>query len=560
MSLLRDALIGARLVARLPGFLRPSLDAGEAREIVRRRLARRGADFLELVRRAVYEQPGSPYRALLRHAGCEFGDLQRLVERGGLDEALRVLLARGVYLTGDELKGHRPVTRGSLHVVVDPARLRNPSARAHLVVATSGSRGARTPVPVDLAFVRDGAISDAAALGALGRDNLSAAVWKPPGGDALWTLLRVAVCGTLPERWFSQIDPADRELSLPYRWSARALRFGGWLAGERLPRPEHVRVDDPGEALRWAAARLREGRTPLLHTFVSSAVRACLAALEAGVDLRGARLMVGGEPLTAARAAVLRRASGQPPQARYASGEAGVIGLGCLRPEVPDDVHVFEDLNALVQASPGEDPTGLPAGALFVTSIRPAAPVVLLNASLGDVGVLAPRACGCGLDAIGWPTHLQGIRSYEKLTAAGVTFLDRDVVAVLEDVLPACFGGAPTDYQLVEDEGPDGRPRLRVFVRPEVGAIAPGAMRDVFLAALGRLPGGQVTERVWRDGHVLEIERRAPLATPSGKILHLHALAPRPGSPRADCPGPAPAGAVYAGAAPRYPREEGEAP
>jgi hypothetical protein len=28
--------------------------------------------------------------------------------------------------------------------------------------------------------------------------------------------------------------------------------------------------------------------------------------------------------------------------------------------------------------------------------------------------------------------------------------------------------------------------------------------------------------QVWRDGQLLRVERRAPLATASGKILHLH--------------------------------------
>lgn len=33
-----------------------------------------------------------------------------------------------------------------------------------------------------------------------------------------------------------------------------------------------------------------------------------------------------------------------------------------------------------------------------------------------------------------------------------MTFLDTEVIRVLEEVLPARFGGSPTDCQLVEDD------------------------------------------------------------------------------------------------------------
>jgi hypothetical protein len=76
--------------------------------------------------------------------------------------------------------------------------------------------------------------------------------------------------------------------------------------------------------------------------------------------------------------------------------------------------------------------------------------MVLLNLSLGDHARLERRACGCPLERLGWDTHLETIRSFEKLTAAGMNFLDVDVIRVLEEILPARFGGGPTDYQLQE--------------------------------------------------------------------------------------------------------------
>jgi hypothetical protein len=104
-----------------------------------------------------------------------------------------------------------------------------------------------------------------------------------------------------------------------------------------------------------------------------------------------------------------------------------------------------------------------------------------------------------------------------------MSFLDVDVVRALEQVLPARFGGGPTDYQLVEDIGAGDHPRLRLLVNPTVGPVDARAVATAFLSAIG--PGSGV-ERVmgmlWDEARVIEVERRPPLATPAGKILHLH--------------------------------------
>jgi hypothetical protein len=105
-----------------------------------------------------------------------------------------------------------------------------------------------------------------------------------------------------------------------------------------------------------------------------------------------------------------------------------------------------------------------------------------------------------------------------------MTFLDSDLVRVLEEVLPRRFGGGPTDYQLAEEvTTADGHPCLRLLIHPRVGPIEPTAAAETFLTAISQGSGVErVMGTVWREANFLRVERRPPYATPAGKILHLH--------------------------------------
>ena len=104
-----------------------------------------------------------------------------------------------------------------------------------------------------------------------------------------------------------------------------------------------------------------------------------------------------------------------------------------------------------------------------------------------------------------------------------MTFLDTDVIRVLEVELPARFGGAPTDYQLVEEEAADGQPRVRLLVHPGIGPLDTNDVADAFLTAIGsRSPSEQLMEIFWRDAGLFRVERQVPMSTAAGKIMHLH--------------------------------------
>ena len=523
---LADAAAAGRFLAGLPRFLRYRVDPARCRAVLAERLRRRADDFLALIDRTVFDRPGSPYRALLRHAGCERDDLERLVRKEGLEGALRVLLRQGVYLTIDELKGRRPVVRGSLTLAVSPEACWNSLVTPHLLRYPSGSsdggRGTQAPTPIDFAGLRARVVNVALTLDARGGIGWQHAYWHVPGSLSMVFLLETLAFDRPPVRWFSQIDPAAPSLHVRYRWSTRVMRWECALLGVPMPEEEHVGFEDPRPILDWLDAVRRAGQVPHLKTYASSAVLLAQAARAAGRDLAGVQLTVSGEPVTAARLAAIGQAGAIAVQ-RAGSGELGQLGYGCLTRATAGDLHHYADHHALIQPGPGSTVPGLRPQTLLFTALRSSARLVLINCSVGDQAELVEDDCGCPLAGLGWRTRLRGLCSHEKLTTGGMGFLDVDVVRILEEVLPRRFGGGPADFQLVEGEGESGEPRLRLLAHPALGPLDAGTVADAFFEALG--PGSGV-ERImalqWRESRSLVVERRAPLVTAVGKIQHLH--------------------------------------
>jgi hypothetical protein len=146
----------------------------------------------------------------------------------------------------------------------------------------------------------------------------------------------------------------------------------------------------------------------------------------------------------------------------------------------------------------------------------------MLNVETDDHAVVEDRACGCLIGEVGFSRHLRRIRSWEKLTSEGMTFAGRDVIRLLEETLPRRFGGAPTDYQFVEEtEG--ALPAVVIVVSPRVGPVDESQVVGTVVAALGE--DGIAPEQmssIWRDGGTLRVVRREPYATPGAKILSVH--------------------------------------
>jgi hypothetical protein len=290
-----------------------------------------------------------------------------------------------------------------------------------------------------------------------------------------------------------------------------------------FPRLLPVTLEDPLPIAHWLASVLHRGELPLLATYPAAAVRLCQAASDAGIDLAGAHFALRGEPVTDGRVAPLRRA-GIRYSSLYGATECGVVGQACMAPSATDEVHLHSDLHGMIQVPEGEASAALPAGALLLTSLRRTARFVLLNVSVGDTAVCAPRRCGCPMEQYGFTTHLHTIRSFEKLTGLGMSFADAEIIPILEQHLPRRFGGASTDYQLEEGEGADGGAQLLLVIHPRVGPLHEGEVVNTFIDAIGHpSPARRLMSLAWRNGNVVQLVRRPPVATPSGKILHFRA-------------------------------------
>ncbi len=480
------------------------------------------ASFRTLLRAGVYARRESPYRRLLEHAGIEQGDVDALVASHGLEGALERLHAEGVRVSLDEFKGRAAVRRGSLEFAVAPEDFDNPLATGDLRATTGGSRGAARRVFIDLTHIR----RDAAHLLRF-LDDVRVGVrpvgqWQPvpPALPGIYYALELAQLGQPTDRWFSPIRARDT-----------SVRSAGFLAltmglltasGVRSRWPSHVPVTDPEPVVEWITAEVRSGRPPFVSTTGSGAVRICQEAGRRGAAIAGTVFRLSGEPFTQARAHLVAEA-GCEAFAFYHMAETLRIGIPCAARTEPDEVHLLEDKLAAIQRTVDAGGSRI-QDVLVLTTVRPGSPKLLINVETDDTAILERRACGCGVGADDTPTHLRRIRSYEKLTGEGMTFTMAFAQRLVEEVLPGRFGGAPTDYQLVEDRS-GGLTKVHVLAAPRVGPLDPAAVSDAAYAALGDGDdGAELMVRLWRDAETLGVIRREPHATARGKVLPVHVV------------------------------------
>jgi len=523
MSTLHTLRMYGRFMVGLPAFLRRRLSLDEAEAAIRAGLDHRNENFLRIARRGIYEYQDSPYRALLQLAGCTYADLEASVMTRGLETTLEALRAEGVYVTFEEYKGHTPLVRRGQTIPTDVHAFDNPLRVADYEAETGGSTGRAARVGTDL----DNIWAQAPHMMVIRHMNnligAPTAVWKGalPDPVGLEIFLRSVVYDRPPDRWYTPVTDDHRKPPLRFRLANHYVLVVSRLYGVPCPRPEPLPLNQAIVLARWAADALRQhGRCQVVAS-VSLAVRICLAAREADIDLTGAVFFGGGEPFTPAKRAAIE-AVGARHVTVYVSVDAGPMGLPCASPVEENDQHLLEDNLALIQYPRAIDEAGLTVDAFYFTSLRPDSSKLLFNMESDDYGVVEDRACGCPLEALGYRRHLRRIRSFGKLTGEGVTLVGSEMVRVLEEVLPNRFGGGPQDYQLLEEEDERGLTRLVLLVTPSLQIPDDQVLVDAMLEAVGEGSlAGDIAQAYWRQAGTIRVRRQAPRWTSRGKLPSL---------------------------------------
>jgi len=488
-------------------------------------LLSRQDNFLSVLAHGIYAHAESPYLKLLNHAGVDYEVLAGWVREDGIEAALARLYDLGVYITHEEFKGHRPVQRPGLEFPVGARDFDNPRLLRQYEVRTGGSRGVGTRISIDFDFLAGEALYDYFHPLSYQAASRPMGVWMaaPPGAAGRKLVLCRAKIGKPVERWFAHEKVVLRFDTWKYFLFTNYAVHASKLFGRSLAPPEYVPLEEASKIATWLSAKVREGTPAWLATNTSSAIRVCLAARDLGLDISGSFFRVSGEPYSAAQLALIS-ASGGTAVPHYGMSEAAAVGRGCPNGAFPDDCHIFSDKLAVVQRDTRVGNSDLTVGALYYTTLIPSCPKLMLNVGSGDYGVLEKRECGCLLDRMGFKTHLHAIRSFEKLTSEGMTFLGGELNILLEEVLPKRFGGQPTDYQIVEQEEAS-LPQVSIVVSPRIENVVAQEIIATVIEYLSSLPGAKkmMAER-WRQADTLKVVRRNPYVTPAGKILPLHIL------------------------------------
>lgn len=516
MTSLRPLVADVRGLWRFARGLRPFLAAPYTTEsamaFVRQRIATRDRALLAMLEHGVFAHPRSPYLRLFRSAGCELGDVRRLVAVEGVEGALAVLRDAGVYVTFEELKGRTPAVRGSQTFRFDERDFDNPMTGALPSSSSGGTRGRPTRVGIDLEHIAESAAPWAVWFAEHGWLSRPLVYWTPTHSGIVNGQLRCAKLGKPLSRWFAIVGMGPTRMGAIAAIVHRTVRHA-----TGMPRPELVPLDDAARVGEYLVELLRRGESPCINTYASAAMRIATAMGERGASLRGVAFLLRGEPLTEARRATIE-ASGASVAQTYGFAEGGPVAAQCATPASADDVHVFLDGFAVIQrdVALGDETVR----ALLLTSLRRAAPRILLNAEIGDHAVVEHARCACLFGEVGYATRLRTVRSFDKLTAEGMTILAADVAHVLESVLPARFGGVPTDYQLVEESEAGGLVRYCLRVDPALSPIDPEAIAGCFLAELGRIrPAYGFMVSLWARTGTMRVVPARPLQTARGKVL-----------------------------------------
>ena len=507
--------------AILRKLLKNPLTFEESGDMIRNGLEMRKVNFLSMLRRCIFENPKSPHKALLDHAGYTFGDIESLVNRIGLEEALKKLYSDGVYVDIQEFKGKKPAIRGKRTFTFTERDFNNHLLSSGFDIQTGGTTGRSVNVRVPLEFIRHNAIYGIYASSLYNIPGKKVIIWLPilPALEGLFFNLRFGIAGFPPVKWYSQTDPDSIKPLFIDRMKTISTILLARRYGINLPAAEFIDMRETNKIAKWMSQNDKGNGGYAVVTYASSALRLVVEARKEGFRLGDTVFWLMGEPLTPKKRQVIEE-YGCKAFSLYGCNELMLIGHGCENPGWVDDLHFFEDKLAVIQHHKKIDHSEDGVGAFLFTTLLDISPKIFLNTELGDYGVIETRKCGCRFEEVGLKTHMHSIRSFEKLTAEGVTFIGSNIIPLVEEILPATFGGSAVDYQFVEEEDEEGHSKVYALVDPKLGEIDEAKLKEITYTALsGSKESQRGSKLLWDQVGTFQFLRVSPIPTKRGKIL-----------------------------------------
>jgi hypothetical protein len=293
------------------------------------------------------------------------------------------------------------------------------------------------------------------------------------------------------------------------------------LLGLQVPYPTYLEQNNFLPAAAYIRKRLAAGEFVGMNGFVSSIARVAEAALSNGLDLTGCMALSSGEALTEAKRQLIE-SSGMRVFSSYATTDFGGIGMPCSQ-MAGNCSHVMKQAIALVSRTEDSAWTDTPVNSLYATSLLPMAPRIFINAEIGDTGVIEKATCDCSFSKLGLDLQVRDVAAISKVTAQGVTIETTELVPLLEEALPARFGGHSGDYQLCETEA-GSQTEIILRIRPGVSAAPPSEILKHFLDEVKRVYGGSLSVVSWLHSEGIRAELTSPVLAATGKFRAVRLL------------------------------------
>ena len=492
----------------------------DSKNRIRQTLERRESIWLNTLRRTIFSNRSNPYHIMFNLAGYGYDDLAERVRRNRLEGTLRELRHARVYLDHDEFKGIKPIIRYGQEIISTPEHFSNPLVTGWFQGNSGGSRSAGTLTCTGTEQLVH--LTGYASLHAeeFELDGIPYVIARPglPSIAGLLFCLLYSRLGSDVGPWFTfggEVSNSIHYLLLT-NYIVALARWRGFPA----PFPENLPANDFTPVARWISKLPRRERRCALQVVASTGVRIATAALEKDLDISGTLVFSGGEALTEGKRRTIE-STGAKVFPAYWISELGQIGHSCKNMNSGNCIHLFSDSNAVISEIRKDPLSQSDVNSLLFTTLLPHAPYILVNVEMQDAGVLEEGPCDCVFGKVGFTRRIRGIYSYVKLSGQGMTLVGTDIVHILEVDLPKKFGGAPGDYQLIEQEGKH-QTELVLHISPRTGVKSPEIVKHHMLQLLRKYNGGALAWRVWKYSDAMKAVIAEPLITKAGKLLPLH--------------------------------------